>query len=421
MITDDGAMPDIARKSPSDLKPLPSGLSAEVVDWADELRMIWAGTGLSMNQFASLHPIDKGTISRYLNGQRVPRDRWFLDKLLAIQADYGQPVTPAVREHLATLQLRALAVAHPHEYRVRRVSDELEIALTGKLEAERYVRALEEQLTDRNRQVSELTEAKGLLRAAWNADRVAMQADCERLTRELGQLAGQLHLARERTAQAERRCQLLEDLLDHLDAQIPAGDKLGLHRTDTKTGLLNASIWEPEAADEINRAVRTGTPLAVALVDIDHFKGVNATYGHLVGDKALRAVADALRSQLRPYDLAARFGGEEFAILLPHAREADALNVAEHLRRHIAAMSIPVGDDAESGPYFRLTISVGVAALDGASCELTDMLAVADAALYHAKETGRNKTHVITALPPRATTTIHDHSLVSGCRACGAR
>ena len=169
--------------------------------------------------------------------------------------------------------------------------------------------------------------------------------------------------------------------------------------------------------DEVNRAVRTGSPLAVALVDIDHFKGVNATYGHLVGDKALRAVADALRNQLRPYDLAGRFGGEEFAILLPHAREADALNVAEHLRRHIAAMSIPVGDDAESGPCFTLTISVGVAALDGASCELTDMLGAADAALYHAKETGRNKTHVITA-PPRAPTKIHDHSLASACTAC---
>ena len=95
-----------------------------------------------------------------------------------------------MREHLATLQLRALAVAHPHEYRVRRVSDELEIAFTGKLEADRYARALEEQLTDRNRQVSELAEAKGRLRAAWDADRVAMQADCERLTREIGQIVG---------------------------------------------------------------------------------------------------------------------------------------------------------------------------------------------------------------------------------------
>src|SRR5690348_11404486 len=129
MITDDGAMPDLAPRAPADLKPLASGLSAEVLDWAVELRRIWAAIGLSMNQFASLHPIDKGTISRYLNGQRVPRDRWFLDKLFAIQADYGQPVTPAVREHLARLQLRALEVAHPHEYRVRQVNDELELAL----------------------------------------------------------------------------------------------------------------------------------------------------------------------------------------------------------------------------------------------------------------------------------------------------
>ena len=171
-------------------------------------------------------------------------------------------------------------------------------------------------------------------------------------------------------------------------------------RVDTKTGLLNSSTWELEATAEINRAVRTGSPLALALVDIDHFKVVNDTYGHLVGDKALRAVTDALSSQLRSYDLAGRFGGEEFAVLLPQAREVDALAVAERLRRHIAGMSIPVNDNSPTGPCVRLTISVGVAALDGVSRELTDLLAAADAALYHAKETGRNKTHVISATAP---------------------
>jgi diguanylate cyclase (GGDEF)-like protein len=138
-------------------------------------------------------------------------------------------------------------------------------------------------------------------------------------------------------------------------------------------------------------------PLALALIDIDHFKLVNDTYGHLVGDKALRAVADALRSQLRVYDLAGRFGGEEFAILLPQAREVDALALAERARQHIAAMAIPVNDNDESGPSLKLTISVGVAALDGESRSLTDMLTAADSALYYAKETGRNKTHVVTA------------------------
>jgi len=175
---------------------------------------------------------------------------------------------------------------------------------------------------------------------------------------------------------------------------------LAQSRVDTKTGLLNASTWEREAGVEIARAVRTNSPLALALVDIDHFKLVNDTYGHLVGDKTLRAVTDALQSQLRSYDLAGRFGGEEFAILLPHAREMDALHVAERLRAHIAAMSIPIGDDPDSGPAVRVTISVGVASLDGASHELTDMLAAADAALYYAKETGRNKTHVVPASAP---------------------
>jgi len=172
---------------------------------------------------------------------------------------------------------------------------------------------------------------------------------------------------------------------------------LAQSRVDTKTGLLNASTWEAEAEVEITRAVRTGSPLALALVDIDHFKAVNDTYGHLVGDKTLRAVTDALQSQLRSYDVAGRFGGEEFAILLPHARGDDALHVAERLRAHIAGMSIPIGDDPEHGPAVRVTISVGVASLDGANRELTDMLAAADAALYYAKETGRNKTHVIPA------------------------
>jgi len=172
---------------------------------------------------------------------------------------------------------------------------------------------------------------------------------------------------------------------------------LAQSRVDTKTGLLNASTWEREAAAEISRAVRTHSPLALALVDIDHFKMVNDTYGHLVGDKALRAVTDSLRNQLRAYDLAGRFGGEEFAILLPHAREVDALNVAERLRVHIAGLSIPVRDDDESGPYVKVTISLGVAALDETSRGLTDLLAAADAALYHAKETGRNKTHVLPA------------------------
>jgi diguanylate cyclase (GGDEF)-like protein len=168
-------------------------------------------------------------------------------------------------------------------------------------------------------------------------------------------------------------------------------------RVDTKTGLLNAAAWEKEAAVEVDRAVRTNAPLAVAMVDIDHFKRVNDTYGHIVGDRVLRAVSDSLRGQLRNYDLAGRFGGEEFILLLPQAREMDAWRVAERLRTHVATMEIPVDDELDCAIFVRLTISVGVAALDGVSRTLTDLMAAADGALYHAKETGRNKTHMITA------------------------
>ena len=175
---------------------------------------------------------------------------------------------------------------------------------------------------------------------------------------------------------------------------------LAASRIDTKTGLLNVSTWESEAEREISRAVRTRSPLAIAMLDIDHFKVVNDSYGHLAGDKALRAVTGVLREQLRSYDLAGRFGGDEFALLLPQTRETQALGIAERLRTRIAAMSIPVGEDATAGPRVRLTVSVGVVSLDRIGPELSDLLAAADAALYLAKQTGRDTTRVAAADRP---------------------
>jgi hypothetical protein len=207
-------MPDIARKPPAGLRPLGAGLPVEVLEWTRALRVIWESTGWSVGRFASVNPIDKGTISRYLNGLRVPRDRWFLDSLFGILADDGKPVTPAVREHVTQLHLRALQAAHPHEYKVRKVSEELEIALTGKRRAERHARALEEQLARRRREVREPDDDKGRLRAAWDDDRTVRQAGYERDAREIREITSQLHLARERAAQAERRCRQLEGLFD---------------------------------------------------------------------------------------------------------------------------------------------------------------------------------------------------------------
>jgi diguanylate cyclase (GGDEF)-like protein len=182
-------------------------------------------------------------------------------------------------------------------------------------------------------------------------------------------------------------------------------------RIDAKTGLLNVSAWEREAETEVSRALRTRSPLSILLVDIDHFKVVNDTHGHLVGDRVLRAVTDALTSQLRDYDRAGRFGGEEFVVLLPQTAQRDAHNIADRLRGHIAALAVPV-NDKENAATVSLTISIGVAGMDGMSGELTDLLAAADVALYYAKQAGRNRTHVFTAGPlevpmPSASTDGH--------------
>lgn len=171
-------------------------------------------------------------------------------------------------------------------------------------------------------------------------------------------------------------------------------------RIDSKTGLLNAGTWEREAASEVARAVRTRTPLALVLIDVDHFKLVNDIHGHLAGDKALRAIARTFQIFLRDYDLAGRFGGEEFALLLPQTSAADARQIAERVRVHIAEMPIIVGDESEGGPI-QVTVSVGVAALGTTwerttGSQLTDLLAGADRALYQAKNSGRNLVIMVT-------------------------
>ena len=165
-------------------------------------------------------------------------------------------------------------------------------------------------------------------------------------------------------------------------------------RVDSKTGLLNASTWEREAEGELSRSVRTRSPMAVALVDIDHFKAVNDTYGHLTGDRVLKAVANILTGQLRDYDRAGRFGGEEFVLLLAQATEDEACCIAERLRRRIGEMTVPVSD-SPGAACVRLTVSIGVTAMKaGRIRELTDMLAAADSALYQAKQAGRDRVSV---------------------------
>jgi diguanylate cyclase (GGDEF)-like protein len=161
-------------------------------------------------------------------------------------------------------------------------------------------------------------------------------------------------------------------------------------RVDGKTGLLNASAWNQEAVTKIAQAVQSGAPLALAIIDIDHFKKINDRYGHLTGDEVLRAVTGAIRAAHRASDVCGRFGGEEFVLLLPDATEVEASRVAERLRAGVAALRVPAGDEPGAG-LAAVTVSVGVAVLTPDCGQLTDLMAAADAALYYAKETGRNR------------------------------
>jgi diguanylate cyclase (GGDEF)-like protein len=166
-------------------------------------------------------------------------------------------------------------------------------------------------------------------------------------------------------------------------------------RADSKTGLLNAATWERESTAEIARAVRTRTPMAVALLDIDRFKGINDTYGHLVGDQVIKEIARTLESLLRDYDRAGRFGGEEFSLLLPQTRAVDALRIAERVRANIAGLSV-IAPGATGGERVHVTVSIGVAALDsGSKREYAELMAAADAALYRAKAGGRDQVQMI--------------------------
>ena len=159
---------------------------------------------------------------------------------------------------------------------------------------------------------------------------------------------------------------------------------------DAKTGLLTSVAWTSAATRTLARAGGAGREVAVVVVDLDHFKLVNDRYGHLVGDAVLLRTAETLRSGLRPDSVLARFGGEEFVVLLPDAGPDVARATAERLRAAVEGQP-----SAVPGQDLRVTASFGVAC--GAQVELTVLLAEADRALYAAKQAGRNRVEVATA------------------------
>jgi diguanylate cyclase (GGDEF)-like protein len=166
-------------------------------------------------------------------------------------------------------------------------------------------------------------------------------------------------------------------------------------RTDPKTGLLNMRGWQESAGKEFARADRSGNPIALFMVDLDHFKSINDTWGHPAGDDMLSAVAKVLKAETRPADLVGRFGGEEFVVLLPDTNADEAVAAAERIRAQIAGLSVPTTDKRGRPVVITdRTTSIGVSSRPTHGLTLDPLLQAADAAVYGAKESGRNQVRV---------------------------
>jgi diguanylate cyclase (GGDEF)-like protein len=153
-----------------------------------------------------------------------------------------------------------------------------------------------------------------------------------------------------------------------------------LSRTDDLTGVGNRRSFDAELVSRFEHALRYGRPLTLVMIDIDHFKEVNDTFGHQAGDEVLQRIARVLQRSTRQSDFVARFGGEEFVVLLPETPLLEGLRVAEKIRAAVAAENFPT----------HVTVSAGVAAMR--HIDFPDaLIAAADAALYKAKESGRNR------------------------------
>ena len=159
-------------------------------------------------------------------------------------------------------------------------------------------------------------------------------------------------------------------------------------RTDPKTGLYNSRHFEQSLESELARAKRFGHALSVAMIDLDLLRVVNNTYGHLAGDAVIRGIAHHIRGNLREYDVAARFGGEEFALLLPGCTSEAALGVCERIRRFVAESEYPI---PTSPSPIKATISIGIATYPQDGLDATHLLHLADQAVYMAKARGRNR------------------------------
>jgi diguanylate cyclase (GGDEF)-like protein len=213
------------------------------------------------------------------------------------------------------------------------------------------------------------------------------RAQAESAQRDLQQARENLE---QRIAERTRELTQVNERLLHEVAERARAEQLLAHtaHSDPLTGLMNRRAMIEHLEYQAKRFGRSGTPFAVMLGDLDRFKSINDSYGHDGGDQALIQAAESLKHSIRAQDLVARWGGEEFLILLPDTDLEGGLVVAEKVRESLAATTVPIGPGA-----LRLTISLGLAAFSEGQT-IDQCIKAADSALYEAKRQGRNRTVV---------------------------
>jgi diguanylate cyclase (GGDEF)-like protein len=183
----------------------------------------------------------------------------------------------------------------------------------------------------------------------------------------------------------------IKSLTEQLEA---ANAKLAeLAETDGLTGVANRRRLDQVMDIEHERSRRYKRALGILVIDIDHFKKINDTYLHEIGDLVLKTVAVAIREMLRRTDFCGRYGGEEFVVVAPELTGEGAMVLAERIRQHVASLRIPIGPGPDGQPReVRVTVSIGVASFDhGADAPMSELSRRADTALYQAKRQGRNR------------------------------
>lgn len=218
--------------------------------------------------------------------------------------------------------------------------------------------------------------------------RAAISPDCalSSLSEGINQMAARVAMTQ------EEMLRRIDEATQELQQQKRVAEQEA--RVDPLTGLNNRRAFFEMADREVNRAVRHGFPVALAMLDMDHFKAINDIHGHATGDRVLVALAEVLRQSTREVDVVGRLGGEEFVILMPDTSREAAVLAAERLREAVAAISMEMG-----GHRLFLTASLGVAWLHGSVQQVGDLLVQADDALYRAKSSGRNRVEIYTGPP----------------------